>query len=274
MRRRIESNRQVDHNRPAFLRLRLPTEPQKGCILIDVRDPPRKCLFARAFDMQRCSGHRLLIIRPDKYSLLHHATGNKGWYVQAGLMNTDQSNRLSRKEHPPRPKPVVNPDDIEARRLRVTSNANGKRSRLPHELSRIPLLRGNEFCNGAEHGWLRSSHHYTRVPTCICARSRWRWIVPVVSSATRQLPFSQCAPGVMGQTKRANPDLAQKTLRLASNGRFGKADPLPMGSSLLSSRAPPEKSSPCCGRFARKPLGKKLENRTPSLPINSRILLT
>src|SRR5579859_112485 len=97
------------------------------------------------------SGHCLLIIRPEKYPLLHHATGNKGRYVQARLMNPDQSNRLSRKEHPPRPKPVVNPDDIEARRTRVTSNANGKRSRLPNELGRIRLLRGYELFNGTEH---------------------------------------------------------------------------------------------------------------------------
>ena len=86
----------------------------------------------------------------------HDATGNKRRYVQPRLMYADgsafSSSELSREVHPLRPKPVVNPDGIEARRLIILSDANCKRPRLRDELNRISQLCGNELCDSTVHG--------------------------------------------------------------------------------------------------------------------------
>ena len=50
---RTDSNRQINHHRPALLRLRLSADPYVCRVLIDVLDSPRKGLLARTLDMQR-----------------------------------------------------------------------------------------------------------------------------------------------------------------------------------------------------------------------------
>jgi murein tripeptide amidase MpaA len=73
-------------------------------------------------------------------------------------MNADgsefSSSELPRKVHPLRPKPVVNPDYVEACRLIISSNANRQGSNLPQEFIGISVLRGNELCDSTEHDCL------------------------------------------------------------------------------------------------------------------------
>ncbi len=85
---------------------------------------------------------------------------NKRRHVQATFMSARgealSSGELPREVHPLRPKPVVNPDDVEARWLIILSNTNGKRPRLRDELNRISQLRGNEICDSTGHAPTRT----------------------------------------------------------------------------------------------------------------------
>ncbi len=105
--------------------------------------------------MKRRRNDGLVVLRPLKNSLGDHSMRNKRRHVQATFMSAHGealfSGELPREVHPLRPKPVVNPDDLEARWLIFLSNTNGKRPRLRDELNRISQLRGNEICDSTVH---------------------------------------------------------------------------------------------------------------------------
>jgi len=94
--------------------------------LVDVFDSPLKSKFAwksrYAAVPQLLSFHNPALQRPAP----HYANAEQRRHVQGGLMNADGSafsgSEFSRKVHPLRPKPVVNPDDVKARSLIFLSN--------------------------------------------------------------------------------------------------------------------------------------------------------